>query len=117
MLRSLLIAGVLGPCVVRAPDDELGVLEFEENLADVDKPKDIPPGKYVGEIQSVQEAQSGKGNTYYAIQFRVPPDQLPQDVRESYEDGSLLFWNRILKPRSKSDRRALWNLRKFVEAL
>jgi len=98
-------------------DEPMGIIELDESLADVEKPREIPPGKYVGEIQDVQEATSGKGNTYFAIQFRVPPEELPPDVRDQYEDGAVLFWNRILKPRGRADRRALFNLRKFVEAL
>jgi hypothetical protein len=100
-----------------ANDEPMGIIELEENLADVEKPKEIPPGRYVGEVQDVQEATSGKGNTYFAVQFRVPPDELPADVADQYEDGAVLFWNRTLKPRGRGDRRALFNLRKFVEAL
>lgn len=100
-----------------ANDEPMGIIELDENLSDVEKPKEIPAGKYVGEIQDVQEATSAKGNTYFAIQFRVPPDELPADVAEEYEDGALLFWNRIIKPRGRADRRALFNLRKFIEAL
>lgn len=100
-----------------ADDEPLGVIELDENLSDVEKPKDIPPGRYNGEVQDVQEATSAKGNTYFAIQFRIPPSELPADVAEEYEDGAVLYWNRILKPRGKTDRRALFNLRKFIEAL
>jgi Protein of unknown function (DUF669) len=100
-----------------ANDDPMGIIELEDNLSDVEKPKEIPAGKYVGEIQDVQENTSAKGNTYYAIQFRVAPEELPADIAEEYEDGALLFYNRLIKPRTKSDRRALFNLRKFIEAL
>jgi len=100
-----------------ANDEPMGIIELDENLSDVEKPKEIPPGRYVGEVQDVQEATSGKGNTYFAIQFRVAPDELPADVAEEYEDGAVLFWNRIIKPRGRTDRRALFNLRKFIEAL
>lgn len=100
-----------------ANDEPMGIIELDQNLSDVEKPKEIPPGKYVGEIQDVQEATSAAGNTYFAIQFRIPPDELPADVAEEYEDGALMFWNRIIKPRGRSDRRALFNLRKFIEAL
>jgi hypothetical protein len=100
-----------------ANDEMMGIIELDENLADVEKPKEIPPGKYVGEIQDVQEKASAAGNTYFAVQFRVPPDELPPDVAEHYEDGAVLFWNRIIKPRGRSDRRALFNLRKFIEAI
>src|SRR4249919_2422181 len=100
-----------------ANDEPMGIIELEDSLAEVEKPQEIPAGKYVGEIQSVEERTSANGNTYYAIQFRVGPEELPADVAEEYEDGALLFWNRLLKPRSRSDRRALFNLRKFIEAI
>lgn len=98
-------------------DEPIGIIELEENLADVERPKDVPPGKYTAEVQDVQEATSGKGNVYFAVQFRIPPDELPADVAETLEDGAVLYYNRIIKPRSRSDRRALYNLRKFIEAL
>jgi hypothetical protein len=100
-----------------ANDEPMGIIELDENLADVEKPKDVPPGKYTGEVQDVQEATSGKGNTYYGVQFRIPPDELPVDIADQYEEGAVLYYNRIIKPRGRSDRRALFNLRKFVEAL
>jgi len=100
-----------------ANDEPMGMIELDENLADVEKPKEVPPGKYTGEVQSVEEKPSAAGNTYFAVQFRIPPDELPADVADQYEDGCLLYYNRIIKPRGKSDRRALFNLRKFIEAL
>jgi hypothetical protein len=100
-----------------ADDEPMGIIELDSSLADVEKPREVPPGKYVGEVQDVQENTSQKGNTYFAIQFRVAPDQLPKDVAEEYEDGAVFFWNRILKPKGRGDRRALFNLKKFIEAL
>lgn len=100
-----------------ANDEPMGVMELDENLADVEKPKEVPPGKYTGEVQSVEEKPSAAGNTYFAVQFRIPPDELPADIADQYEEGSLLYYNRIIKPRGKTDRRALFNLRKFIEAL
>jgi len=66
-----------------ATDEPMGIIELDENLADVEKPKEIPPGKYVGEVQDVQETTSAKGNTYFAIQFRVPQTSCPQMWRIS----------------------------------
>jgi len=100
-----------------ADDEPMEILELEESLADVEKPKEIPPGTYLGEVQSVEKATSGKGNSYYAIQFRIPPDELAADIAEQYEDGAVLFWNRVMVPKGRTDRRGLFNLRKFVEAL
>jgi hypothetical protein len=98
------------------PDETLGVLELEENLGDVERPPEIPPGTYVGEVQDVQMPTSGAGNRYYAVQFVIPPDELPDNAKEHYEDGARLFWNRILVP-ERGNRRALYNLRVFIEAL
>ena len=98
-------------------DDVLSAIELDVNLADVEKPKEIPPGKYVGEVQDVQVNTSGKGNQYFAIRFVIPPEQIPADLAEQYEEGVTLYWNRQLVPRNAADRRTLFGLRKFIEAL
>jgi Protein of unknown function (DUF669) len=100
-----------------AEDEPIGIIELEENLADVEKPPEIPAGKYTAEIQDVQEQTSAKGNTYFAIQFHIAPEELPQDIADQYEDGATLFWNRVMKPRGRADRRGMFNLRRFIEAL
>jgi hypothetical protein len=97
--------------------ESLDVIELEESLADVERPAELPAGLYVGEIQDVQVATSAKGNTYYAVKFVIPPDEIPADIQGDFEDGASLFWNRQIKPRDGKDRRALYNLRKFVEAI
>lgn len=97
-------------------DEPLGVLELEESLSDVERPPDISAGKYVAECQDIQEAISqGKGNHYYAIRLVIPTDELSADIREHYPDGYTTNWNRQLIPK-RGDRRALYNLRKMVEA-
>lgn len=100
-----------------ADDEPMEILELEENLADAEKPKEIPAGKYLAEIQSVEKATSGKGNSYFAIQFRIPPDELPADIAEQYEEGAVLFYNRVMVPKGRADARSLFNLKKFVQAL
>jgi hypothetical protein len=97
-------------------NDVMGIIELEENLSEVEKPPELPPGGYIGEVQDVQVATSGKGNQYFAVKFVIPPDEIPPDVAEHYEEGAILFWNRQIVPTGK-DRRALFNLRKFIEAL
>lgn len=96
--------------------EELDVIELEGSLADIEKPPELPPGVYVGEVQDVQVATSGKGNQYYAVKFVVAPEEIPADIVDAFEDGAVLYWNRQIKPTAK-DRRALYNLRRFVEAL
>lgn len=96
--------------------NELSIVELEENLADVERPPDVPPGVYTGEVQDVQVLVSAKGNKYFAIRFVIPPDELPADIREHYEDGAVLYWNRQIVP-GAGDARAKYNLRRLVEAL
>ena len=97
-------------------DEPLGVLELEDNLADVERPPDIPAGRYVGEVQDIQMGVSqGKGNQYYSVRIVIPNDQIPADLREHYPDGTTLSWNRQIVPQ-RGDRRALYNLRKMIES-
>lgn len=99
-----------------AESEPVGVIELEENLGDAEKPPEIPGGLYSAEVQDVQTPTSGKGNQYFAVTFVIASDDLPADVREDYPDGAKLFWNRVIVPKGR-DRRALFNLRKFVESL
>jgi hypothetical protein len=86
------------------------------NLADVERPPEIPVGKYVGEIQSIEMKTSGQGNEYFAIRILVPAENIPAEVAEHYEDGAIFFYNRLLVPKG-NDRRSLWNLRQFIEKI
>lgn len=98
-------------------ENELDILELEDNLADVEKPAELPPGWYTAEIQDVQTAISaGKGNKYYAIKCVIPPDEIPADHKDDFPDGATLSWNRQVVPK-KGDRRSLFNLRKLIEAM
>lgn len=121
MIRSTLFAAAMGLLAVRAPAGEgdgepMGIIELEDNLSEVERPPELPPGKYVGEIQDVSIATSGKGNQYFAIKFVIPTEDLPPDLVEHYEDGAILYWNRQFVPNGK-DRRALFNLRTFIESI
>lgn len=102
--------------VTREDDETLGIIELDTNLSDVEKPPELPPGNYTGEVQDVQKATSGKGNEYFAVKFVIPPSEIPADMQDDFEDGAVLFWNRQVLPK-KGDRRALFNLRKFISAL
>lgn len=96
--------------------EPLGVIELDQNLGDAEKPAELPAGSYIGEVQDVQIQDSAKGNRYFAIKFVIPPDEIPADLQDQFEDGAILYWNRQIVPTGK-DRRALFNLRKLVESL
>jgi hypothetical protein len=99
-----------------AEQEELGIIQLDTNLADVERPPEIPVGRYVGEINSVEVKTSGAGNEYFALRILVPSENIPAEVAEHYEDGALFFYNRLLVPKS-NDRRSLWNIRQFIEKI
>jgi hypothetical protein len=96
--------------------EDLGIISLETNLADVERPPELPVGRYVGEIQSIETKTSGQGNEYFAMRILIPSENIPAEVAEHYEDGAIFFYNRLLVPKG-NDRRSLWNLRQFVEKL
>jgi len=118
--RYALASSLLSAFAVRMADDEdgetLGIIELEDNLADAEKPPELPAGNYTGEIQSVEVATSQKGNEYFAIAFKIAPSEIPADMQDDFEDGATLYYNRIVKPK-KGDRRGLYNLRQFIEKI
>lgn len=96
--------------------EPVGAIELEQNLADVEKPPELPAGMYKAEVQDVQiNISAGKGNRYFAIRLVVPPTEIPPHLADDFEDGAVLFWNRQLVPMG-NDRRTLFNLRKLIEA-
>jgi hypothetical protein len=97
-------------------EETLGLIELDQNLADVEKPPELPAGNYTGEIQDVQIGTSQKGNRYFGVKFVIPNDEIPAEIAEHFEDGAILYWNRVIVPDGK-DRRALYNLRRFLEAI
>lgn len=97
-------------------DEELDIISLDMNLSDVERPPDVPVGRYIGEIQNIEVKTSGQGNDYFAMRVLIPQENIPADIVEHYEDGALFYYNRLLVPKG-NDRRALWNLRQFVEKL
>lgn len=117
---AAMLCGIRGPQVCFAPPSDdgepIGIISLEDNLSDVEKPPEVPAGRYKAEVQDVQLPTSQKGNQYFAVKFVIPSEELPADVRESYPDGAILYHNRVIVP-DKGNRRALYNLKQFVEAL
>lgn len=97
-------------------DTELSIVELEENLEDVEKPKELPNGVYKAEIQDVQQATSQKGNDYYSIRFVIPPTEIPADFQDEYPDGAQLTYNRVLVPIA-NNRRSLFNFKQFLKSI
>lgn len=98
--------------------ETLDVLELDQNLDDYPEPELLPEGWYRAEVQGVEKRtnQAGTGQ-YYAVKFVIAPDQYPADYdADNWPDGLTLYYNLLRYPRS-GDRRALANVRKFMEKL
>lgn len=99
-------------------DEDLSIIELDDNLADAEKPPVLPAGLYTGEIQDIQKQTSGKGNEYFNIKFVIPTEEIAAELADQFEDGAILFYNRILVPKAGGkDKRTLYNLRMFIETL
>lgn len=97
-------------------DGPLGIVEFDESLDDVQKPPEVPAGRYPCEVQDIQEKVSKGGNTYYARTIHIAQEDLPANVRDGFPEGARMTDNRLLKPRP-GDRRDLWNMKVWLQAL
>lgn len=115
-MASASLLGVFGAVHDDEDGETLGLIELDTSLSDVEKPKELPPGNYTGEIQDVQMGTSQKGNSYFNIKFVISPSEIPADMQDDFEDGCALYYNRIIVPK-KGDRRALFNLKNFIEKL
>lgn len=119
-LRKALMLGTgysLYSAVCHAEADEgLGLIELDDNLEDAEKPAELPAGMYTGEVQGVEVRTSAAGNKYFAVRFVIPPEEIPNDMRDGFPDGSSMFYNRIIVP-GKGNARALWNLKNFIKSL
>ena len=98
--------------------EDLGILEFDQNLEDYEEPDLLPKGNYNGEIQGVAIKLNQKGTgKYFAIKFVIPTSEFPPDYDlDNYPEGCAVYYNLISVP-SGGNRRAMSNLKKFVSKM
>ena len=97
--------------------EPIGIIELEDNLADAEQPKELPPGLYEGEVTDVQIATSQKGNDYFAVNIHIAPSEFPKDFDvDNAPDGVNMYYNRVIVPK-RGDQRAMFNLKQLVLAL
>ncbi len=60
-------------------EEEDGIIEFSENIADAEAPEPLPEREYNASIEKVSREQSSKGSTYAAVSFRVNEEDYPAD--------------------------------------
>lgn len=93
------------------------IIELDEDLSDVPDPVNLPKGWYRAEITEVERKNSQRGNDYFAVSLVIPVDEYPSDYDpDNFPDGVKMSYNLLRVPEGK-DRRALANIRRFMEIL
>lgn len=99
-------------------EDLPSILDLGVDIADAPAPEILPAGDYTAEIRAATPKMSAAGNHYVAAQFYISPEEFPADydIAES-PDGVILTYNRVPWPQDKNDKRGIYRLRKFMEAV
>lgn len=98
--------------------NEFNVLEFEENLEDIEEPELLPEKTYVGEITEVTPTANQAGTGYYYLQkVVIPVEQYPPDYDpDNAPEGTPMYHRFVSVPRS-GDRRAMARVKRWMQVL
>lgn len=79
------------------------VIEFDEDLNNVEAPKPLPAGMFDATIQSVEPVMSKNGKMMAKVTYMISADQYPADYTDGNPNGTILTQYIMLEkdPRSK----------------
>jgi hypothetical protein len=87
------------------------VIEFEEDLANVEAPKPLPAGLYDATIQTAEPQMSKDGTKLMAkVVYSISADQYPVDYTDGNPNGTTLTQYIMLG----KDARSKYALKKFI---
>lgn len=89
------------------------VIEFDEDLNNVEAPKPLPAGMYDTVIETVEPMTSKSGNLMAKITHRISADQYPVDYTDGNPEGTILTQYLMLS----KDQRAKFALKQFCLAI
>lgn len=91
------------------------ILEYSDDVSTAEAPPPLPPRIYPAQvISAVQKVSKNTGNTYVALQVRIPSDVYPVDYKEGNPEGTVLSYNRVLVQDTYDGR---YRMRLLCEAL
>lgn len=67
------------------------IIEFDEDLSNVEAPKPLPAGTYDGVIQSAEVVKSKKDEPMFKVGINISADQYPVDYTDGNPEGTLLY--------------------------
>lgn len=91
------------------------VMEFEEDVADAERPPILPKGKYPAQITAATPKRSkSSDNSYVDVTFLISADSYPVDF-EGNEEGESLHYRRVTWGRT--DAKARYNMKKWLAVI
>lgn len=91
------------------------ILEFQDDIGNVEAPLPLPIGQYPCEIIGAELKDSKSGDSrYVSVQVRVHADAYPADFADGDPDGTVLMYNRLMYDNTK---RNMHRIRRFCEAV
>lgn len=89
------------------------IIEFDEDLSNVEAPKPLPAGTYDAIVESAETLTSNSGKPMIKVVFNISADQYPADYTDGNPEGTKLTQYLLAdnSPRSK------FTLKRFILAL
>lgn len=97
-------------------EEVASIIEYSEDIADVEQPEPLPMGDYPITIRAAEAKESvNTGNKYAAVSCYISPDDFPADYpAENAPDGKTIIFRRV----SLEDTpQARFGMRRFCEAI
>jgi hypothetical protein len=77
-------------------DEVVSIVEFSDNIADVEAPEPLPAGSYPAQITGAEVKISQRGTKYCAVSFFINVDDFPADFPvENAPDGVVIIYRRV----------------------
>lgn len=102
--------------VEETDDENVGVLEYSEDISNAEAPEPLPDRAYTATIKAVERKVSAtSGKPYLAVQFFIARDDYPADYdADNAPEGTVLVFNRVSP---EDNAQARFRMRRFCEAI
>lgn len=89
------------------------ILEFDEDLSNVEAPKPLPAGTYDAVIESAETMTSNSGKPMIKVTFNISADQYPVDYTDGNPEGTKLTQYLL----ADNTNRSKFALKRFILAI
>ena len=89
------------------------IIEFDEDLSNVEAPKPLPAGTYDAVIESAETMTSNSGKPMIKVTFNISADQYPVDYTDGNPEGTKLTQYLL----ADNTNRSKFALKRFILAI